>query len=189
MCPPGSFEFGRELFVGDPKVRYVRKRVSQLFLRKRTAGPIGKSRRFLELNTNQLRDQRAIRDLIAEAADHGGNLGIKNRLGHAAEQIKEYFVVLPARVKDFDDIRVLKQLVEWREVDVGRHRIYHDRIVRSGNLHKAQNRIVGFLADEFSIDRDKGRGFLLLAECGERIRIGDRGDRHGRSWIHGMTPA
>ena len=64
-------------------------------------GPIGVAGCFFKRDPDYFRNERAICNLIAEAAHHGGNLRVEKRFRDLAEQIEEDFVVLPARVHHF----------------------------------------------------------------------------------------
>ena len=100
-------------------------------------------------------DQRVVADLVAEAGDHGGDLGVEQRAGHVAEAEDEDLDVLAGGVEHLHHRRVGEQVAERGEVDVGGQGVDHRDLVVAGELHDAELRPVGALAHEFGVDGDE----------------------------------
>ena len=70
-----------------------------------------------------------IRDLVAEAANHRGNLRVEQRHRHHLGEVPEDLDVLARGMEDLDHLRVGHQREERREVDSLGERIDRDRLV------------------------------------------------------------
>ena len=123
--------------------------------------------RLVDRAAGQRRDQRVVADLVAEARDHGGDLGVEQRLRHVAEAQHEDLDVLARGVEHLHHRLVGEQFAERGEVDVGRLRVDHRDLVLAGQLHDAEFRPVGALAHEFGIDGDE---FLRRQTVAEGFR-------------------
>jgi hypothetical protein len=62
--------------------------------------------------------------------------------------------ILARGVKDLEHLFVSHQREEGLEVDAFRERIDHRGFFRARHLHHAQQRVIGGLAKEFSVDGD-----------------------------------
>src|SRR6202012_1216152 len=115
---------------------------------------------FVERLAQQRIDEPFITDLLAEAADHRGDLRVEDRRRQLAVHLLEKdFKVLAAGVEYFDNFFVEEQIVQRREVHIGRERINRHRIIRPGHLYKAQPRPVSALADKLRVDSNELRLF------------------------------
>ena len=100
-------------------------------------------------------DERVVPDLIAEAGDHGGDLGVEDRGGDCAEHEEEDFHVLPAGVEHFYHVRPGEEGAEGGEVDALGLRVHHRDVLLAGELHQAELGVVGTLAHEFGVEGDE----------------------------------
>ena len=64
---------------------------------------------FVDMAAGEIGDQLAIADLVAEASDHGGDLGVENLSRDGAEEEEEDFDVLAAGVEDFYPVWIGEQ--------------------------------------------------------------------------------
>ncbi len=118
-------------------------------------GPVAEPVRLVDRSAGQRRDDRIVAHLVAEPRDHGGDLGVEQRLRHIAETQHEDLDVLARGMEHLHHRLVGEQFAERGKVDVGRLRVDHRDLMRAGQLHDAEFRPVGALAHEFGIDGDE----------------------------------
>ena len=163
-------------------------RIFGLRLGQRAARPIGEARSFIQIGLGDLFDQRLVAHLFAKAADHGGNLGVKQGHGKAIAFDKENFQILAGSVKDFHSRLVAKQIIDRFQRHIpALNRVDQDRfaiLARQRHLDQAELGPKGPLAQKLCINRDIGMGFGGSAEGGE---ICGRGDgAHGQAFTRGL---
>src|SRR5258707_12964344 len=145
----------------------------ELAFAQRAMRPVGEARGLVEARPGEPPDERFVARRIAEAAHHRGDLGIEDRARHLSGQLIEDFKILPRRMKYLQGTGAGHQRQQRRQIDTLGERVDRDRLLRPGDLREAQDRPIGPLADEFSIDGDEFCAFLPLAEPGERVGVGD----------------
>jgi hypothetical protein len=138
--------------------------IFELALGQRAMAPVGEAGRLVDLDMRDLACQRFIRRGIAEAAHHGGDLGVEQRVGqHAALQVED-LDILPRRMQHFHNVRPRDQLVERLEVQPRRQRINDAFHPRRRDLDQAQLGVIGLVAQEFGIQRQVGSARQLGQE-------------------------
>ncbi len=83
-CPLGLIELGSELRVEVAQMEYIAQRINQLALRQRAPAPVGEARGLVEVAVEQPLHQHRIAHRLAEAAHHGGDLRVEDRVGDHA---------------------------------------------------------------------------------------------------------
>src|SRR6185437_14188033 len=136
-------------------------------LAQRPLCPVGEARGFVDMRAGELAGERLVADAVAEAAYHGGDLGVEERRRHRTRQVDEDLDVLPRRVEDLEQGGGGHQREKRPQVDAGRQRVERGGLVGAGDLHQAELREIGLVADEFRVDRDVGGLGLAAAEGGE----------------------
>ena len=99
---PDCVEFDLQLLEDGTQMGNIRQGIGELLVREWPARPIGKAGRLVDLCLGELADDLLVADLVAEAANHGGNLRIEERRRNDAASVKENFDVLARRVKDLE---------------------------------------------------------------------------------------
>ncbi len=185
--PAAGLEIALEAVVDVAQVRHVGERVGQLLLRQGPARPIGKARGLVEGVAGDLLDEAHVAHGLAEAAHHGGNLGIEDRMRDEAGLNPDDLQVLARGVEHLDHALVGHQLVERRKVDRRRQRIDDGLLAWRGQLDDAEPRPEGLLAYELGIDGYERMSGEAPAEVAE---LGGRGDQtHGRARYNRIFPA
>ena len=126
--------------------------------------------------SGDLAHQRLVADLVAKAADHGGDLGVEHRFRQDIALDEEDFQILAGGVKDLDHAFVAHQLVKRIECDVAREGIDQNRLAvlaGQGHLDQAKLGIIGPFAQELGVDGDIGFGPRSVTEAGEVLGRGD----------------
>jgi hypothetical protein len=122
--------------------------------------------------------QLVVRDRVAVAEHHGGDLRVHQRRRDEAGRVPADFDVLAGGVKNLQNLLVRHQAEERREIDPFCQRIDHDRLLGRGELRHAEDRVVGRLALELGIDRHEGvtrepfAGFSEFLGLGNRLHVG-----------------
>ncbi len=155
-------------------MRDIGQRINQLLLAQGTSRPIGKARRFVDLRLGQLAHDGFIAHLVAEAADHRGNLRVEDGMRHGAREMHHDFHILPRRVKNFQHLFVVHQGKERLEVDSFGHRINQAIDLRPGDLNEAEIRPIGRFAHEFRVNGHKRLMRQGLAQRCQRLCIGNK---------------
>ena len=75
------------------------------------------------LRAGDLLDELVVGHAVAEAADHGGDLGVEDRMRDQAAAVEDDLDVLAGGVEDLGHRLVGHQREERRKVDVRRQRI------------------------------------------------------------------
>ena len=166
-------ELGAQRKIDVTEVGHVGDRVGDLLFGQRPVRPVGEARGFVDLVAGNAVDELIIAHLVAVAADHGGDLGVEDRMRDGAGLVNEDLDVLPGGVEDFQHLLVGHQPIERRKVEPRRERINDRRLVRTGHLDQAELRPEGALAHEFGIDRDERSLREAGTEDGERLRVGE----------------
>ena len=124
-----------------------------------------------------LADQGFIAHLLAKAADHRSNLGIKQRAGNHTVIDMKNLQILPGRVKYLDHIGVAEQRHQRVQRQAGGQRIDQCGIGRlvagKGHLNQTQLGIIGAFAQKFRIDGDIGMGSSTVAKRGQALGRGN----------------
>ena len=170
---PLLVELRRELLVDVAQMGHVVERVFELAFGERPARPIGEARGFVDLRAGQPAGQRLVARGFAEAAHHGGDLGVEDRRRHLAVEVVEDLEVLARGVEDLEHLGVVHQrgaaergrcpgpAGRWRRPRRG-----------PADLHQAELRPIGLVAHEFGVDRD----------VAARLRASGRRRRALRCW-------
>ena len=145
----------------------------------RAQRPVGEARRLVDACLDQLGDQGLVAHRIAEAANHGGDLGVEKRRRQAIHQDGEDLHVLARRMEDLEDFGIGQQVEQGREVDAVGQGVDGARLVRPRHLDQAEARPIGALAHELGIDGDELGVGQAAAEGGQRRRVGDHSLGHG----------
>lgn len=140
----------------------VGQRIIQLLVRQRPAAPVGEARRLVDMDVFDAADQLVIGDAVAEAADHGGDLRVEDRMRNEIAAIEDDFDVLAGRMKDLQHLRIGHQLEEGGEIDALGQRIDENFRRRACHLDQAELRPEGRFAQEFGVDGNEvGLGQLF----------------------------
>ena len=119
-----------------------------------------------------------IGDTVTEAADHGRDLRVEDRMRHEIAKVVDNLDILARCMKDLDHLTIGHQLEEWLEVEALRQRIDENLRRRARHLDQAELRPEGGLAQELGIDGDEVR----LGELGAGVFEGSsRFDHQVRS--------
>ena len=167
---PGLLQFCLQNFIDDPQMGHVgRGRIRAAFwlsgLRLQSV-----KREDLSMSTCAiLRPERFVRRRVAEAADHGCDLAVEQRIGNHAALVMKDFDVLPRGVQDLHDAGRFEQLVEGRQVDAVGEGIDDRLDPRRRHLDQAQLGPIGLVAHELGIEREIGRA-RKFADEGLQIR-------------------
>ena len=141
-------------------------------------------------------DEGVVADLLAEAGDHGGDLGVEQRARHVAEAEHENLDVLAGGVEDLHHRLVGEEVPQRGEVDVGGLGVDHRNLLGTGELHHAELRPVGALTHELGVDGDELLRGEAVAESAQGVRGRDQAGRResgaGRTGhlvvVHGGWP-
>ncbi len=165
-------ELRREFFVHFPQMGHVVERVFDLAFGERAAGPVGEARGFVDRGARQPAGQRLVARGFAEAAYHGGDLGVEDRRRHLAVEVVEDFEVLARGVEHLQHLGIVHQPEQRIERDARGQRVDGGGVIRPRHLHQAKLRPIGLVAHEFGVDRDIGLACVLPAEGIERFGAG-----------------
>ena len=153
--PAEFFEFLAHLQVGIAQVGHVAQGVDQLFRTERAPRPIGELARLVDLPLEHALHEIVIRDRIAEAERHGGDLRVEDRAGGVADQAIEDFKVLPGGVKHLHPVVGGDQVEEGTDVQIFGQWV--DQAFHAGRrgLYEAEFRPVCRFPVKLGIDADK----------------------------------
>ena len=149
---PVPFQAARQIVVNRPQMDHVGQGVFDLPRAQGPVRPIGEAGGFVDLRFGDLGDKRLVGRRFAEAADHGGDLGIENGGGNFARHVMENLDVLPRGVKDLENVAIGHQLENRIEIDAGRQSIDRRSALRPADLQQAEIRPEAAFADEFRVD-------------------------------------
>ena len=156
---------------------HVGQGIGHLRRTERAAAPVGEARGLVHLRPGDLAHQGLVAGLVAVAADHRRHLGVEERLRQHPGLGLEDLQVLPRGVKDLHHPPVAEELVERVERQpVGERVDQHGALVAlagPGELHQAELRVVGPLAQELGVDRHVGVARSFGTEPGQRVGLGD----------------
>ena len=144
-----------QIDVDVAQMGYVGDRVFDLRLRQRPARPVGEARRLVDAHFGDGLDEFAVGNLLAEAADHGGNLRVEQRRGDPPCKIPHNLNVLPRSMKDFDELWIGHQIEEGSEIQPLGERIDRHGFLGRSDLHDAELGPKGRFPQKFGIDSDE----------------------------------
>ena len=156
-----ALELDLQMLVDVDQMRHVGQRIDELLFRQRAMPPVGEARRLVELRAGDLLHQLVVGDAVAEAADHGRDLRVEDRMRDQPAEMEDDLDVLPRGMEDLDDGLVGHQREERLQVDVGRQRIDQRGHAGRRHLDQAELRPEGGFADELGVDGDEF-GFLQV---------------------------
>jgi hypothetical protein len=162
--PAGFLQFGAQEPIDVAQIGDIGDRIFSLGRQKRTPRPIREARGFIEPDFRDGLNKIAIGDLIAEAADHRGDLGIEQRRRDQFCKIPNNFKILTSRMKDFRRLLVGHQLEKGRKIQPFGHRIDSHGFFFRRELHEAETRPEGRFPQKFGIDGDEGLGRKAAAD-------------------------
>jgi hypothetical protein len=139
-------------------VRDIADRIFNLPVIQWPTRPIGEAGTLVDLHIGISRHQIGVTDLLTQPQGHGGDLRVEQRLRRFAGQIVDDLQILPAGMEHFQHRFFDQQLQKGRKIQIGAFRVDGRGLVRTGDLHKAKIRVIGTLAHEFGIHRDKVSG-------------------------------
>ena len=151
----------------------VAQRIGELALQERAPAPIGEARALVEVAVEQPLRQHGIAHGLAEAAHHGRDLGVENRVRDDAREVVDDLNVLAGGMEDLEDPLVHHELEEGHEVELGREAVDEHLGAIGGHLDEAELRPEGLLPHKLGIERNKGRLGQPLACCGKLVRTRD----------------
>jgi len=189
----GRLELRLEVDIDVAQVRHVAEGVDELLFRQGTAAPVGEAGAFVQVAAGDLLDQVDVAHALAEAADHGGDLGVEDRRRDESGLRIDDLDVLAGGVEDLDDARVRHQPVEGRKIDAGRQRIDDRLLAGAGELDQAEVGPERLLAHELGIDGDvvaggkPGAGFGEGGSRGNDVHCGTYIDA-GRATVASSLP-
>ena len=122
-----ALQLGLEVLVDVDQMGDVGQRIVELLFRQRPVAPVGEARRLVELRAGDLLDELVVGDAVAEAADHGRDLGVEHRMRDQAAEMEDDLDVLPRGMEDLGHRLVGHQLEERLQ---GRCRAPADRSAR-----------------------------------------------------------
>lgn len=112
--------------------------VVQLPVRQWSPRPIGEAGGFIQRFSGDLLYQRFITGGFAKTADHRRHLCIENGCRQFSCGMEKYFHILPAGVKDLQNIRIEHQIVKRAEIEIFAQCIDGKGPFAIGNLHQTQ---------------------------------------------------
>ena len=163
----------------------VAQRVVDLRLGQRPARPVGEARALVDVGAGQLRDQRVVGDLLAEAAHHGRDLRVEERPRQLAQMVED-LEILPGGVHHLEHALVGHHREQRPEIEARCQRVDRDRLLLARDLDQAELGEVGAVAHELGVDGDEALAAHAGAEGGQRCVVGDQ--RHGLGIISGPSP-
>ena len=154
----------------------VGERIGDLAVGQRPRRPVREAHRFVEPRLGDLVGQRFVAHLVAIAEHHRRHLGVEKRRRHPAGEVVEDLEVLARGMEDLEDARIDHQLVERPQIETGGQRIDRRGLLRTGDLHQAETRPEGAVAQELGIDGDVVGPVQCGAEAVEAGLVDD--ERH-----------
>ena len=152
----------------------VAERISELAVGEGAAAPIGEARGLVQVAVQQPLHQHGVAHRLAEAADHGRDLRVEDRMRDHPRQMMNDFNVLARGMEDLQHPLVDHQVEEGLEVEAGREAVdQHLGAVRR-HLDEAEPRPEGLLAHELGVDRHKGSSAKPCASFGQFVGTGDK---------------
>ena len=141
---------------------HIGQRIFLLRIGQGAARPVGKARGFVDLLLGDPLDEGLIADLFAKAADHRGDLRVKQRLGDHPGVDKEDLQILTRGMEHLDHRGVAEKLVKRGKVNALGQRVHQDGgaivLARHGKLDQAELGIIGTFAKKLGID-----GHIIMA--------------------------
>ena len=151
----------------------VAERISELAVGEGAPAPIGEARGLVQVAVQQPLHQHGVAHRLAEAADHGGDLRVEDRMRDHARQMMDDFNVLAGRMEDLQHLLVDHQIEERLKVEARREAVdQHLGAVRR-HLDETEPRPKGLLAHELGVDRHKRRSAKPRASLGQVLGTGD----------------
>ncbi len=155
-----------ERLIGGAQMDDIGQGIDDLALAQRACRPVGEAHGFVDARPGELGGQSLVADGVAEAADHGRDLGVEERAGDPAQHMIENLQVLAGGVEDLEQLRVGQQVEEGREVDAGGERVNGRGVIGPCHLDHAELRPIGPLAHELGVDGDE----VGLGDAGAKRR-------------------
>ena len=149
----------------------VGKGVVELPLAQRPVRPVGKAQGLVDPRMGELRRQGLVPHRVAEAAHHGGDLGVEQGRGNGAVQLVEDLDILARRVEDLEHLGIRHELQERRQLDALGQGIDDGGLVGPRDLDEAEPRPIGPFPHELGIDGDVIGLLEAPAEPGEGRRV------------------
>ena len=136
-------------------MHHVAERIGELALGEGAAAPIGEARGLVQVAAQQPLHQHGVAHRLAEAADHGRDLGVEDRMRDHARQMMNDFNVLARGVEHLQHPLIDHEVEEGLKVEPRREAVdQHLGAVRR-HLDEAELRPKGLLAHELGVDRHK----------------------------------
>ncbi|CEG08234.1 hypothetical protein BN961_01648 [Afipia felis] len=129
---------------------------------------------LVELVPGDAADKLIVGDGIAIAEHHGGDLGIEHRMRDDPGQMPDDLDVLPRGMEDLQNLLVGHEIEERLEVDAFGKGIHDHCFVGAGELHHAEQGIVGRLAQKLSVDGDERVPGEPRADGGQLLGAGNQ---------------
>ena len=170
-------EISGQLEIHIAQVCDIGRRIGELRLAERPTRPVGEAVRLVQGVAGDALHELVIRDGIAIAQHHGGDLRVDDRRRDGASFVPANFDILPGGVKYLGDVLVCHQCEKGSKIDAHRERVDNDRLFETRHLRDAEPRVIGVFAQELGIDRDKG--MPRQARAGVREFLGRRDRLHG----------
>ena len=167
------------------QMSHIRQRIGDLRLREGTARPVGEAGGLVHGDLADGLHQLPIADLIAKAADHGGNLRIEQGGGNHLGEIPHDFNILARCVEDLHDGLVGHQLIDRAHVEPLGQGVHRHRLVIGGELDDAELRPKGRLPQELGVHGDKG---VPGEAAANRSEVFGRRDQAHRSCLYMNRP-
>ncbi len=156
LAAPLALQLFAEREIDVAQMRHVGEGIGELVFAERPVAPVGEARRLVDRMAGDAPDQLVIGDRFAEAAHHGRDLRIEDRMRKDAAEMPDDLDVLARGVEHLHHALVGHQREEGREVQPRRFRVDDHRFVAAGDLDDAELRPVGRLPHELGIDGDEG---------------------------------
>ena len=121
--------------------------------------------------------QHRVADRFAEAADHGRDLGIEDRVGDDAGKMMHDFDVLAARMEHLQDPLIHHEVEKGFQIKARREAVDQDLGAFARHLDEAELRPEGLLAHELGVEGHKRGLGQLRAGFGQFF--GTRDQMHG----------
>ena len=153
------------------QVAYVIERVFDLLGGQRAARPVSARVGLGELLSQESAHSFRVADLGGQAGESGGDLGVKHR-PHQARERQQHLEVLAGGMHDLDDAGGGQHARQRRQIGE-RERIDAHGVVRRRQLHEAQLRAIGALAQELGVQADARLRGKTRGERGKVRRCAD----------------
>ena len=148
----GDGQFVFEVLINMHQMCDIGQSIFELFGIKRAQPPIGTAAGFIKFDMKNVFNQAFLTDGLSVAADHGGNLSVKNRSRNAVAEVEKNFDILTAGMENIDYLRIVQNRKERRHIQFGSQRVDDGGLFGGADLNEAEFGVVGFFAQEFQIN-------------------------------------